>query len=211
MRDVLFLDLCGTLVKENTTFDFFERYILPKKNIFFRFLWRSKLIFCVTFFLRLTPFCLDFTKFVCVYALQGYTRAELNDMALSYVKGLSFSPFLLSKMNQYIVAGYMPVIVSASLDFIVSIVCKELGILNFYSTELLYSTGDVCKGTMHFNLQGKKNIVIERIKCRNSIFITDNFDDANCVDLVNDFFAICTTKEQINYWRSLGVEILYVA
>ena len=210
MRDVLFLDLCGTLVKENTTFDFFEKFVLPKKSLFFRFLWRSRLFFLITLALRCTPFYFDFTKILCVYALKGYTRRELNNMAVSYVKELSFSPFLLSIINQYIAAGYMPVIISASLDFIVSMVCEELGVPRFYSTELLYSIDGVCEGKMHVNLQGKKSVFIKKVEFRNSIFITDNFDDANCINLVNDFFAVCSTRQQVNHWSSLGAKILYV-
>lgn len=199
MYKVIFLDLCGTLVKENTTYDFFNKMILPNKSFLLRALWKSKIIQVVTKMLFIFHIKYDLTKKSCLLIMRGYTEREFNCLAESYINTLTWRGEILKKFEKLVQHGYKPIIVSASLPFLVEAVSYHLKIDTHISSEIEYHDG-VFTGRMLADLQGNKlNTLVSRRGAK-SIFITDNLDDIICKDVVNYFIAVTNTRNY-SYWK----------
>lgn len=199
MYKIIFLDLCGTLVKENTTFDFFNKKVLPRKSFFLRLLWRSKLIQLVTKLFSICKIKCDLTKIICLYIMRGYSEAELKYLANSYIDSLSWRSDILNKIEKIVQYGYKPVIVSASLPFLVEAVSNHLMIATYVSSTMEFKNGSFT-GRLLTDLQGNKVDVLANYNAEKSIFITDNLDDVLCKSVVNYFIAV-TDVENLLYWK----------
>lgn len=199
MYKVVFLDLCGTLVKENTTFDFFNKVILPQESFLLRALWKSRFVQLVTKILSVCHIKYDLTKKSCLLIMRGYTEDELRNLAKSYMSTLTWRNEILFKVEKLVQHGYKPVIVSASLPFLVEVVSNHLMIDTYISSEMEYKDG-IFTGRLLTDLQGNKLDVLVNKKGDKSIFITDNQDDIICKDVVNYFIAVTNAKNYL-YWR----------
>ncbi|OAT17922.1 hypothetical protein M979_1978 [Buttiauxella noackiae ATCC 51607] len=149
----------------------------------------------------------DLTKIFCLYMMKGYSISELKDLSENYVKTLNWRHDVLKKVNLLVESGYTPVIVSASLSFIVESVSQHLGIAKFQcSTPELYD--GMFTGHLLTDLQGRKVDIIRAENASKSLFFTDNLDDINCKPNIHYFIAISRIKN-VSYWRRHKV-ITYV-
>ncbi|ASV56071.1 hypothetical protein LJPFL01_2708 [Lelliottia jeotgali] len=203
MRKVIFLDLCGTLVKENTTFDFFNKHILPKQKLIYKLIWKFKIAQIITKSCSIMSFNFDLTKQFCLFMMKDYSLNELKQEADCYTKSLNWRYDILRKVDILRRDGYEPIVVSASLSFIVKSVCEYLKISTYYGSELAIQNG-CSAGYLKLDLQGNKNDIIASVICSKSIFYTDNIDDLACKDIVNYFIAVTTTRN-VAYWKDNGV------
>lgn len=199
MYKVVFLDLCGTLVKENTTFDFFNKVILPQKSFLLRALWKSRFVQLVTKILSVCHIKYDLTKKSCLFIMRGHTEDELRNLAKSYMSTLTWRNEILFKVEKLVQHGYKPVIVSASLPFLVEVVSNHLMIDTYICSEMEYKD-EIFTGRLLTDLQGNKLDVLANKKGDKSIFITDNQDDIICKDVVNYFIAVTNAKNYL-YWK----------
>lgn len=205
MYKVVFLDLCGTLVKENTTFDFFNKMILPEKSFLLRAVWKSKFVQLVTKILTVCHIKYDMTKKSCLFMMRGHTEGELRSLAKSYMSTLTWRRDILYKVEKLVQHGYKPVIVSASLPFLVEVVSNHLMISAYISSEMEYEDG-IFTGRLLTDLQGNKLEALANKNVDKSIFITDNLDDISCKDVVNYFIAVTNAKNRA-YWKENKVLI----
>lgn len=204
-QQLYIFDLCGTLYQSNTTFDFLDFYFLDKsrsyrfnRKIFKTIPWRlfNRVL------MKLLD--LDLTRYICIRQLRKYNKEQLSQMADHFVTAfLNTRKF---QVTQHLLreaqAGHREVmIMSASLDFIVAAVAKELQVTRFYSSELEYE-GDICTGKLRNDLLGKKSAF-----CRNShipleeaIIVTDNLSDQDLVSLASEAYIVCASKH-VKFWE----------
>ncbi|HGJ5892268.1 MULTISPECIES: haloacid dehalogenase-like hydrolase [Arsenophonus] len=199
MCNIIFIDLCGTLVNENTTFHFFEKKILPKKNLCIKLIWKLKIVQIITKLSFLLGIKWDLSKKACLFFMKGLNRNDLAVLSDEFVNELSWRKDILTKIDLLKRHGYFPVIISASLDFLVKSVSKKMHIDKYESSLLLYNN-DRFSGVLYRDLQGNKKSVIMSYSFSKSIFFTDNLDDSDCIDSVNYFIAV-TSRKNLNFWK----------
>lgn len=164
-------DLCGTLYDENTTYGLLK-YVRPiYYSIFFSFI--SRVFFGVL--LRLTG-C-DLLRSVAIYGFKGISKVKVYEFAESYYLDVlrfkqkdAVHKILRSQDGRVAIA-------SASIDPVVNVVANNIGIAEYYSSELEYADG-ICTGRLKADLSGKKarlfNSPIELV-------VTDNSSDLELV------------------------------
>lgn len=207
-KQLYIFDLCGTLYKSNTTFDFLDFYFLDKsrsyrftRKLFKTIPWRLFNRFCMMLF------DLDLTRKICIRQLRKYTKEQLSQMADHFVKTflngkkLHVTQDLLHQAQ----ANHQEVmIMSASLDFIVAAAAKELHVTRFYSSELEYD-GDICTGKLQTDLLGKKSILCNssQILLKDAVVITDNLSDHDIVSLAGEAHIVCAAKH-VRFWERIS-------
>lgn len=185
-------DVCGTLYRSNTTYDF-VRFLFP---LF------SRLIFSIPARainkLSVRFFDFDLIRYCAIRKLRGmhkdllYTKAEefVNDILCDLI--LRKTHELLSTFNIDEVC-----LISASIDPIINAIAKELGIVNWYSSELDYSN-NVCLGVLKKDLLGKKHVLFEVNSFE--IMVTDNKSDLRFVLKTNKSYLIAS-KKTLDFWK----------
>lgn len=210
MSNKYIFDICWTLYKVNTTFDFI--YFFHKKNRKIHYL-----DFLGYKFVRSTLILIgkvlgiDIYRALYIFSLKGYSKVYLEDMARKYVenilidKKILFSHQLLEKSvnnkdNEIFLC-------SASLDCIVQAVSVDLGVSNFYSSELEYVDG-VCSGKLKKDLLYTK---ADLFKNGNRPFwvVTDNKTD---LDLIrqSENYTILSNKKNMKFWKKYGLSVGFI-
>jgi len=202
-NEKLFLiDICGTIYRSNTTFDFmefwfsdvrwFNRLMLIKKHKTVGFI--NAIIFRI--------FGLDLIRSYVISHLKGLTEHQLKEMTEKF-----YDSFLSQVINSNVMeiintkreAGYRLVIVSATLDCIAKEVAMKLNILEQFSSELEYKNG-ICTGRLKTDwLSSKlKNLQNRNVDLSNIEVITDNYDDTDIIGVSVHAYLVQYEKNKIN-------------
>ena len=179
-RKIALFDLDGTLFRGNSTFDFIA-YIQKGNPNYVSFKRRYKLLrFYNKFVFKV--FRYDWYKKRSVKFLSGQTKDELRARSSEFYKeelSAKLIPEVYSILNLYREIGYEIGIISASLDFIVDEVARQLGVDVVFATELDYKC-DVATGGYENDLLHRKLKVFDQWiaeKYEQTIFISDNHED----------------------------------
>ena len=163
---LLIVDLCGTIIVENTTNAFLDRWLLKQG-------WRHTLR-------RL----LGGKRPVSVLALRGIPKAHLYEQAELYVENrLStlFNPAPLDAIRQAQRRGTPVYLATASLDPIAAAVAKQLRLNGVVCSRLGYDRRGRCTGLFASDVTGRKLQHLRRIipenLLRNATVYTDNRED----------------------------------
>lgn len=183
-KNILYVDICGTLYLSNTTFDFLNFYFSKNRLwILFHYIYASIIGRLINkAFINIAG--VDITRILAVLFLKGIKRDSLELAAQNFYDNflykrrnkLAFD--LLDKLKEENVLF----LTSATLDFIAEIVSKNIGIPVAISTELFY-LNNVCMGSYKEEIMGNKYDILKKKKfCLDSyIVITDNISDAKLV------------------------------
>jgi len=201
---VLLVDVCFTLYKSNTTFDFFEQYFTDnadyqklkklRNNLFIRVL--SKII----------PY--DFVRKNAVKLLLNHNEIELKQAARLFVGKLEPITEVEKTIAEYRSKDYKIVLLSSSLDFIVEAVSIAVKADLYYATTLVYED-QVCRGRIERDLLANKDKIIKREFANDDIvFLSDNKSDLNCAPLVNKLVAVfkVNDKSAAAFWKRNHIE-----
>ncbi len=192
MSDSVFLiDVCGTMFRSNTTFDFIRYYYghsgrvrlwlsLPYR-IYNRIAWHM---------LHREPLRRNL-----ISMLRDKTIDELGRMADDFVCN-----FLVKREHRHVIElierkrgeGLRLVIVSATIDVIASAVAHHYGINEYLSTQLDYGDDGVCRGYIKKDLLGDKRAALGRIGLKPPYtgIVTDNYSDADLVMSADEGFLV---------------------
>lgn len=181
------IDICGTLYRSNTTFDFIKYYFSDKPIYKIVNILRHFRCFVLLNHLVFKYFKLDILRWLAVRTTKGYSKAELDEMAKQFVEKYLeklVNSQVVDIIESYRAKSYDLIIASATLDIISEQVAKRFSIKKEYSSRLSFN-GDYCKGFISKDMLGnKKRILGEfRINPRFGGIITDNYSDC---DLIND-------------------------
>lgn len=208
MKKILLLDLCGTIYKSNTTFDFLFFYLSGWRRFLFKyvFLNLASRVFC-KFVFKFSGF--DLLRYLCIYLLKGETYSNLQKASLIFLRSLQ----MIEPVKDYLEKERSNfddvIIISASLDFIVHSSALIHQADGFFSSELnYYFSNKICDGRFIKDIfLCKHNIIEERFSGDSITFITDNYNDKGCIIFCNEFIAVVekNDKKAIDFWKSQGV------
>ena len=201
-KKIVVFDLCGTLYSSNTTFDFVD-YVLDRS--FSCYLLKTRLFkYGLIVLGRLLG--KDLYRKLYIYQLKGLPADRLRNKAnefvetfLSYKKVKEVHSLLSRSMSD----GDFVYICSASLDVIVSAVCKEINVDNWMATELVYDPSGLCRGKIKNDLLGKK---ADAFQSNLELVVTDNISDLSLLKKAKRKFILSKMKN-INFWRSNGMTV----
>lgn len=203
-ENVFLIDICGTMFKSNTTFDFVRYYY--GSNLFVKF-WLSlpyriynRLMFR---FFKKEPLRKNLISKLC-----GNTNEQLALMANDFCKN-----FLREKENQQVLNiindrrtnGYRLVIVSATIDVIARAVAFYYNIPEYLSTTLKYDAEGVCMGKIDEDFLSCKKKMLKKhgfIPPYAGI-LTDNFSDCDVICESKESYIV-TDKAKVNQWEVLA-------
>ena len=198
-RKILLLDVCHTLYSSNTTFDFLawrlkddiEYQALAKKRSSIHNRIRARLGFQ------------DEIRELAVGFLTGLPLEELDRAAMVFAETLTPIQEVMNLLTEYKTRGFEPILLSSSLDFIVSAVAKRLGIVRFHATELHYQDKN-CLGTIKKDLlKTKADLIKTHYADAECVFVTDNRTDLACASEVSTFIAVYSKYDSrsARFWR----------
>ena len=186
------IDICGTLYKSNTTFDFLYWKFRDnwKYELFYMFYhllcWRivNKLIWKIT--------DCDITRVIAVRFLKGISERELHEDANRF-----YDEFLIQRRNIEVFdllerlrlenKSHL-ILLSATMDFIAKCVSRKTGIELRSATELGYDKG-LCIGKISKDVLGKKYKYINHLETID-MCITDDVSDLTLVKLSEETVII---------------------
>ena len=205
---VVIFDLCGTLYSSNTTFDFLDYFITHKSYKIFRRITRST-VWKLLAKIIMQSFEIDITRKVAVRFLAGYHIDELKSAAGNFYKQFLYEREIIytqTLLKEYRNTDKRLILASASLDFIVERVAKELEIDTFRATKLCYDSNQICLGKIKKDLLGKKLAAVKELMSFEkgiNILITDNWSDKNLLDYMDNSIIISNTKMK-EKWQKLN-------
>lgn len=175
-------DICGTIFKSNTTFDFLTFWLTPRSKYYSSFdKLRKTFIWKVINKITRTYLHVDITRIIALRFLKGYSRLQLLEGV-----DMFYESYLMKHLNDRIVGKIKELqvnpscnvlIASATIDVVAEVIARKMQINTWYSSELCYVDG-ICKGKLSKDLLGKKNNFVHEIKNRtiDSVY-TDDFTD----------------------------------
>lgn len=201
------IDICGTLFRSNTTFDFLSWYLHDNKR--YRRLCRIRKFRAIGFanhwIHRLTGF--DLMRIAALRFLKGRSKTELYDSANKFYK--EFLKPITNKSVIDIVEQWRDedlhlVIASATIDPVAQAVSKALDIPCWQSSMLEYDKDGICTGRLKEDMLANKREMLER-KSHGEHFhcvITDNYSDADIIER-SDEAVLVQYRGYKNKWTEI--------
>ncbi|WP_413604383.1 haloacid dehalogenase-like hydrolase [Escherichia fergusonii] len=195
----VYVDLCDTLIKGNTTFMFLDSFFSHHQNNRY-WLYRKlstsflmRVIFKLFFSAKI-----DLNRRIATHFLNGYSIDFLREhVKWMLVNGIFIENKELVEVIQCAKSEHIPVtIVSASLDFIVEVVASHYSI-NYYSSKLAYKDG-YCQGRIILDLLFNKNKIFDDVEQNKSAycFISDNIQDIQILKSCSYGFGVPNLKNE---------------
>lgn len=169
---MLIVDLCGTLVRENTTHGFLRALDRPQAS------WQRQALLSRPGLALGDLFPGLGHRARLVGCLRGMERAELQRQAGRYAQA-ALQRAGRHELIARVRASPSVVLASASLDVVVEAFAAALGIPRWVATELDYDAG-VCLGTIRRDATGRKRELVEQLvgaPLSGHLVVTDNPED----------------------------------
>lgn len=201
-EDNFLIDICGTIFKSNTTFDFVKYCFGHKKKVKF---WLS---FPYRIYNRLMYkfFYYEPLRNNLISLLKGISKSRLDEMAEEF-----YNDYLLKKINdqtlgiieQWRSQGTNLIIVSATIDVIAQMVARHYNINVCLSTLLNYSADGLCEGTIAYDLLSHKKEALNAygVMPPYAGIITDNYSDVKLIKASQKAYLITYNKKY--KWKEL--------
>ncbi len=208
-QKLIVCDVCDTLYRSNTTFDFI-RFVVEKE----KWVQRSLLLLVVSrksplfYFLVIAGklFHQDLIRKVALRFLKGKSKIDLDLLAQQF-----YSDFLESRANMKVFEKILTngvtttLLLSSSIDPVIATIAHS-NKLRFYSSELKWKQGKAT-GTLRKDMTGKKHEVVNKILSEEHFnrlqVITDNRSDWELVKLADERFIVIKNESEKIFWKSL--------
>lgn len=208
-NSVFIIDVCGTMFRSNTTFDFIRHYYGKEKKMK---LWFS-LPYRIYNRLSCKLFHREPLRHNLIGLLKGKPKDELEAMADTFVV-----QFLKRHEHHEVIQlieekrniGLRLVIVSATIDVIAKAVAKHYNIQNWIATQLDYGEDGICRGRIKCDLLANKRNALEQIEVRPPYggIITDNYSDTELIMSAEEPFLVDYTERGSLWSRVITKEYL---
>lgn len=210
-KKIVVVDICYTLFKSNTTFDFFKycastaKFSIPEKVFLKILLSKSSPVYWgVATIEKIVK--RDLFKYFTVKLLAGKDVNNVDIWAENFY--FDFLKPRVINTTMRIVQGFDAsevVLISATLTPIASVIARKLGIETFLSTQLEVINGKYT-GKILSELSGKKLeafYAFKKEKVSIDVMITDNLSDRKIMEAADCKYAVCHNKDQEKFWSSL--------
>ncbi len=195
----LYVDLCFTIVKENTTFKFIK-YVIQKEGMTIQ-----KILYALYMskFFSVWQSIVKPTKYtrskLLLKLLTGVKRDVIEDHAHEYAKNaLSYNSRenVINKIKDAQECGVHVTILSASIDPVVK------AFANILSTDYICSTlaykNKLVTGTLKFDMTGQKSRYVST--ALHTTMITDNFEDIEMQNTIDEFYIVLKQRSHKKIW-----------
>lgn len=208
MKNKIVCDVCWTMYKSNTTFDFID-FVMEKEVKHKLKFFLIRLSFLKIFMILLgRVFNFDIYRYFYISLLEGFGRKELEEYVDLFLynflnnKKISFTFELLNDFDKN---REDIVLCSASLDIVVSKISAQYG-YQYFSSELEFVDG-ICTGKLKRDLLADKHSLFENdtVDC----VVTDNLSDYELVK-ISRISKILSTKKNMNFWLKRNIKVDYV-
>lgn len=199
----LYVDLCFTIVKENTTYKFIK-YVIQNEGMTIQqilyALYMSKFFSVWQSIVKPTKYS---RSKLLLKLLTGIKRDVIEDHAHRYAKdALSYNSRknVISKIKDAQKCEVHVTILSASIDPVVK------AFANILSTDYICSTLD-CKnrlvtGTLKFDMTGQKSGYVTTAS--HTTMITDNLEDIEMQNTIDEFYIVLKHRSHKKIWNSVS-------
>jgi HAD superfamily phosphoserine phosphatase-like hydrolase len=201
-------DVCGTIYNSNTTFDFLKYYFKDneKYSIFRNFTNTIPVRLINKAFVFL--FKKDFVRTFATSFLKNESLDKIEIASEYFVTKHLKDRFILPTielLKRYKDKDYQIVLISASYDFIVKYVAKEVG-ADFFFASVLSQKNGLSNGTYKEDLQyNKSQYFFSRYEnIEEFVFITDNKSDLDLINLANIVYIITPERNAV-FWIKKGI------
>ncbi len=218
MNRIVIVDVCGTLYDENTTAGF-VRFLVAQSCIrrMGRFwllqLLRTKLTrnFVIILGIVLNR---DLFRIGYISCLKGISRNDLQYYAVEYAKVLEREtaiPLVRDRLKKFESNGWQPILVSNSLDLVISEIGGMLG-YDWLASSLGWQ-GDICTGKLSRDLKGRKLEAFEEafgsFRTKKIAVMTDNRSDIDLIDAASLSVLIAKRKPKPWMKKYVSEQIYY--
>ncbi len=206
----IYVDLCDTLIKGNTTFIFLDSFFSHNKNTrYWHYRKISSLFIVRAIFKLLFAAKVDLNRKIAVRFLNGYDahllKEHVNWMLLNnlFIENQELAAALRYAKSQNISVT----IVSASLDFIVQTIACQYS-FDYYSSELKYEN-EICQGRLALDLLFEKEKMFFELEKDNRCycFISDNVQDVEILKSCDYGYGVPTLKNKASFLNN-NIEII---
>ncbi len=210
-----FCDVCDTLYRSNTTFDFI-RFVVAKRSKLQHFLLklisstRSPLFYMLILLNKATH--RDWPRQLALRFLRGMTAEELDKEALEF-----YHQFLVPRANaevfHYILQpGVTAILLSSSIHPVIKAIAKA-NQLSYFSSELGMEQGKAT-GKLLVDMTGCKHEMANKLIAERALssfgVITDNRTDWQLVQLADERLVVVANESQKQFWKSLNPHFILI-
>lgn len=205
--EYLLIDICGTLFKSNTTFDFVRYYFGQKKRVKFWF----SLPYRIYNRLMYKCFHREPLRMNLISMLKGISKDRLEEMAEQFL-----NDYLLKRELEPVIPfidycemfGAKLIIVSATIDVIAHAVARYYEIDECLSTQLNYNEDGICEGTIAYDLLSNKKEALAKINILPPYYgvMTDNYSDIDLIHYSEDLYLISHNRSTKTWKKILTPE-----
>lgn len=192
-------DICWTLYRSNTTFDFLDTIIAHKAYRLLRAFFRTRIGYRGNIVLyRITH--IDWQKRLAIRYLKGMSQTELEQKAKAFVWELEQTKRIESSFNVLAQLHAPIIILSGTLDCIAAEVGRLLQAKAVYASPLEYHNG-ICTGQL------KEDILLRKQQYVNTppfAILTDNTTDIALVKRAEKAFIVCYSNKE--WWEKQNIK-----
>jgi phosphoserine phosphatase len=212
---IYIFDICDTLYKSNTTFEFIDFYLVEthqkRKSVLLKQIrWKYSPVFLLLFLLgKITK--TDCHKSAALQLLKGEKLENLENLATSFVlKELSLVSIREThKILQDAKKSNATIfLVSSTIEPVAKAIAGQLEV-NYLSSEIEVSQG-LFIGKLKTDITGKKEKVLNKYIGQNEYtVVTDNFSDYNLVKSATQKHVVLYKPKHASYWKALNPNFIY--
>lgn len=218
-RKLIVCDVCDTLYKSNTTFDFI-RFVVTNGPIF-RLIALNLLtkkwspVFLILVLLGKIS-GIDYGRKLAIGFFAGIKEDQLAQASEKF-----FNDFLVSRRNEVVfnlLSKYRNsnklILASSSIQPIVQVIARANNFDDFIASKLECKYGRYT-GALSLDLTGKKQSFVhemmDREGIRELIVITDNKSDKELVSMANESFIAIKKESDKIFWKSVNANFIMVS
>lgn len=204
MNKVLLIDICGTLYRSNTTFDFLRYYFASDSyySKILRFMSCKYILFLNSLLFKY--FRKDFIRTFALYVLKDISYNTISKMVEDFYREylcMKKNELVFDLIEKYRKKGYRLILVSATIEPIAKCIAKHLDIGEYLATTLEIINHNYT-GRINKDLLGNKYEHLRSLGIEDFVIVTDNYSD---IDLIKnaEFSYLIQYGNRKNKWVRL--------
>lgn len=211
-ENVWVFDVCGTLYRSNTTFDFLDYFFkevdLKKLKKLLEIRNRKRLVYWYRAIL-FRVFHIDRFRASAVRLLKGYNKTEIEQVAIRFLKDVLDRVKIAESfeiLNDVKSANANVILASNSIEPVVKAIAERLGV-DYISTSLEEQNGKYT-GAISEEMTGAKHIKLKKSEVLEFNVVTDNRSDFHLVKKAKVKMVVIEKEADRKFWDKLKPEYI---
>lgn len=209
-----FFDVCDTLYRSNTTFDFLQYFFqkkAPEKLNSLKQIGSRKTLQYWARAIKFRVFNSDPYKRAAIQLLAEFPVSEVNDEAANFVKE-QLSTCAIAETNalllQEIKKGNHPILISNSIEPVVKAIAEQYNLKYFATT--LQIIDDRYTGRIEVDLMGIKHQCLTEYQDHKIAVVTDNRSDRKLIEMANKPYVVIHQERDKAFWSPIAPTFISV-